>query len=100
MTFVPFYSKPFNADKICYCFNQLMNMINVGGISIQKELNGITIDTDATSQLFSNTPSKFKLVESSQGKYDSDIRDLMFRVFDDFSYAHNFFVVTVTLFIR
>lgn len=65
MTFVPFYSKPFNADQISYCFKQLNTMVDVGGPSIIDAINRFSFRY--SPDLFAGIPPKYRLLDQPQG---------------------------------
>ncbi|PJF17395.1 hypothetical protein PSACC_02841 [Paramicrosporidium saccamoebae] len=58
MTFVPFYSKPFNADQIHYCFQQLNAMIEIGGLAVADSMNNLCLNPGLLNDLLAKIPSK------------------------------------------
>jgi hypothetical protein len=67
MTFVPFYSKPFNADQIHYCFQQLNAMIEIGGLAVADSMNNLCLNPGLLSDLLARIPSKYRFCENNQG---------------------------------
>ena len=62
LTFVPFYSKPFNADQICYCFKQLTSIFDLGGLAVLETINLRYINAVIFERLYNNLPLKYRLM--------------------------------------
>jgi hypothetical protein len=68
MTFVPFYTKQFNADQIEYCLKQLNLLLTIGGSGICEALNVCHLNHELASEFLNDLPPKYRIMEASKGR--------------------------------
>lgn len=67
MTFVPFYTKPFDVDQVLFCIRKLDAVMELGGATIVESINTQTLGMDLTDDLHTKMPPKYKLEDQDGG---------------------------------